>query len=134
MEIRQAIFACPGKINILGFVVLVVSTSPERVPRGPFANNNDQVTGLQGPTHEKTKQGSQYCLAALCVRAVQAVLWHCTNTAVGYKSKVPHKEPVPGEPVDQGNGVCFKKKPGVCGVPKEKPRGAVIACCKSLRG
>lgn len=66
MEISQALFARPGKTNILGFVVLVVSTSPERLPRGPFANNNDQVTGLRGPTHEKTKQ---YCSAPLCVPA-----------------------------------------------------------------
>lgn len=30
---------------------------------------------------------------SLCVPAVQTVLWHCTNTALGYKSKVPHKVP-----------------------------------------
>lgn len=40
----------------------------------------------------------------------------------------------PGEPVDRGNGGCFKKKPDVCVVPKGKLRGAVTAHCKFLRG
>jgi len=46
---------------------------------------------------------------------------------------VPHKEPVLGEPVDQGNGDCCKEKLEVCGIPKEKPRGAATALCKFLR-
>lgn len=46
---------------------------------------------------------------------------------------MPHKEPILDEPVDQGNGDCCKEKLEVCGVPKEKPRGAVTALCKFLR-
>lgn len=131
---RKDLFPCPGKMNILGSVALIVSVSPEGLHRGPFANNNNQVTGLRGPAHEKNHARKMDAVQHLRMpEQIQAVLQCYTNTLVSYKSKVPHKEPVLGKPVDQGNGECCKEKLEVCGVPKEKPRGAVIAVCKCLR-
>lgn len=66
---RKDLFACTGKINILGLVAVVVGVSPDGLHRGTFANNNDEVTGLQVPAHEKTNQGRQYCTASLWMPA-----------------------------------------------------------------
>lgn len=129
---RKDLFACPGKISILGLVALVVSTSPERLHKGLFAYNNDRVIGLRVPAHEKIKHGRRYWTASLCMPVqIQAVLKYYTNILVSYKS--PRKNQYWVNQLTKEMETIVKKKLEVCGVPKEKPRGAVTAPCKCPR-
>lgn len=41
LEVGKDLFSCPRERNILGLVDLVVSISPERLHKDPFANNVD---------------------------------------------------------------------------------------------